>query len=106
MNIKFKKLYDNVEIPKYATDGSAGFDLIAHNFKSIYVTGNNPISINEDATIVKMYPNARLLVGLGFSVAIPKLHVMDIRPRSGNALKYGLTVLNSPGTIDSKLNLK
>lgn len=105
MNIQFKKLYDNVKLPEYATDGSAGFDLIANNFLRFYKTGNNdcdeyyPYELNTDK--LSMYPGSRMLIGLGFCVSIPKGYMMDIRPRSGNALKFGLTVLNTPGLIDS-----
>ena len=131
MEIQFKKLYPDVQIPAYATIGSAGFDLVAHNFKEYYIAGNKTINPNmksakaekiaeglwqlpdgrqikcstyewgEPASEVQMYPNSRLLVGCGFSVAIPEGYVMDIRTRSGGALKSGLVVLNSPGTIDS-----
>jgi dUTP pyrophosphatase len=102
MEIQFKKLYPDVQIPACATVGSAGFDLVVHNFKQYYIVGNTMDKINSNVVIeIEMYPNSRLLVGCGFSVAIPEGYVMDIRSRSGNALKHGIVVLNSPGTIDS-----
>jgi len=70
--------------PVYATEGSAGADLCA----------NVPIPLT-------IAPNQRMLIPTGLKVAIPKGYEMQIRPRSGMAVKYGITVLNTPGTIDS-----
>lgn len=74
------------ELPKYATDFSAGVDLMAN------VPG-------DDKLIV--YPGQRRLIPTGLKVAIPDGYEIQIRPRSGLALKKGITVLNTPGTIDS-----
>lgn len=72
----------DLELPSYATEGSAGIDLRS----------------NMDITI----PSGRYaLVKTGISIALPKGYEAQIRPRSGLALKSGVTVLNSPGTIDS-----
>lgn len=105
MKIEFKKLSQHVQLPKYATEGSAGFDLIADNFKTYYKADVNEVWHDSDNPInnfksVIIYAGDRLLVGCGFSVAIPKGYVMDIRSRSGVSLKSGLIVLNAPGTID------
>ena len=70
--------------PVYGTKNSAGCDLVAH--------------IKEDVII---WPGERKLVPTGISVAIPVGFEGQVRPRSGLALKRGITVLNSPGTIDS-----
>lgn len=70
--------------PRYATGGSVGFDLCAN--------------IDETVTI---YPFARVLIPVGFKIELPYGFEAQIRPRSGLALKHGVTVLNSPGTIDS-----
>lgn len=72
------------ELPSYATDLSAGLDLRA--------------SISE--TIV-LKPMERVLVKTGLSIALPEGYEAQVRPRSGLALKHGITVLNSPGTIDA-----
>lgn len=69
---------------KKATFGSAGFDLIAANFDDI-----------------NLRPNLSILVPCGFSLELPKNFEAQVRPRSGLALKKMITVLNSPGTIDS-----
>ena len=106
MKVKIKKLHDNVQLPLYATPGSAGFDIVVHNFKNYYnptiqpdregYGGGAPIS---DKTVI-LSPGARLLVGAGYSVEIPAGYELQIRTRSGKALKEGLVILNSPGTID------
>jgi len=82
--IQIKKLSNSVLIPKYETPGSSGMDIAAH--------------INESIVI---NPGERALVPTGFSLAIPKGHEVQIRPRSGLAAKKSITVLNTPGTIDA-----
>ena len=71
-------------LPKYQTALSAGMDLHA----------------NLDAPIV-LNPQERLLVATGLFIELPEGYEAQVRPRSGLALKHGITVLNSPGTIDS-----
>ena len=75
---------DDLPAPRRATVGSAGFDLHA--------------ALKEPLTLP---PGARTLVPTGFAVALPRGFEGQVRPRSGLALKFGLTLLNSPGTIDS-----
>jgi dUTP pyrophosphatase len=70
-------------LPKYATTGSAGMDIRANIEQSIVLK-----------------PLERCLVPTGLHIALPEGYEAQIRPRSGLALKKGLTVLNSPGTID------
>lgn len=69
-------------LPAYATAGAAGMDVVAA----------------EDVTLA---PGARHAVATGFAMAIPDGYEVQVRPRSGLALKHGITCLNSPGTIDS-----
>ena len=71
-----------LELPDYATAGAAGMDVLAA----------------EDVTIA---PGARHAVATGLAVAIPEGFEIQVRPRSGLALKHGITVPNTPGTIDS-----
>jgi len=71
-------------LPEYATPGSAGVDLVAA----------------VDAAIT-LEPGARALVPTGIALALPQGFEAQLRPRSGLALKHGVTLLNSPGTIDS-----
>ena len=72
------------QLPAYATPQSAGMDLRANI---------------EEPIIIK--PLERKLIGTGLHIALPEGYEAQIRPRSGLALKHGLTVLNSPGTVDA-----
>ena len=71
-------------LPTYATDQSAGMDLTA---------------ALEEA--IELAPGERMLIPTGLSMALPEGYEAQVRPRSGLALKHGLTVLNTPGTIDA-----
>jgi dUTP pyrophosphatase len=75
-------LAEGLPLPAYATPGSAGMDLLA-------------------AREMVIPPGGRALVPTGLAVAIPDGFEMQVRPRSGLALKHGVTVLNAPGTVDS-----
>ncbi|UZK66250.1 dUTP diphosphatase [Sphingomonas sp. M1-B02] len=68
--------------PAYATQGAAGMDVVA-------------------AETLSLAPGARHAVATGFAMAIPEGYEVQVRPRSGLALKHGITCLNTPGTIDS-----
>lgn len=88
------------ELPKYAHKGDAGLDLRANieeieNNKYLF----NAIKLN-DTTII-LNPGGRALIPTGLYMAIPEGYEFQIRPRSGLALKHGITVLNTPGTIDA-----
>tara|TARA_A100001015_G_scaffold305925_1_gene399375 strand:- start:486 stop:929 length:444 start_codon:yes stop_codon:yes gene_type:complete len=84
--LKIRKLENHQElnVPKYETDGSAGLDLTA--------------AIDED---IVLKPSETTLVKTGIAIALEKGYEAQIRPRSGLALKNGITVLNTPGTVDS-----
>ena len=84
IKVLIKKLNSKAQIPKYKTDGSSGMDLMAFI--------ESPISIN---------PKESALIPTGISIAIPEDTEVQIRPRSGLAAKYKISVLNTPGTIDS-----
>ena len=84
VDLKILNHADGLEIPKYATNGSAGVDLRA--------------AISSDIIIA---PGDRVLVQTGIQIALPDGYEAQIRPRSGLALNYGVTVLNTPGTVDS-----
>lgn len=75
---------EGLPLPAYATPGAAGMDAVA--------------AVGEP---VVMAPGERYPVPLGFCMAIPEGYEVQVRPRSGLALKHGITVPNSPGTIDS-----
>ena len=73
-----------LDLPAYATAESAGLDLLA--------------AVAEPVTLA---PGARALVPTGIAIALPAGYEAQVRPRSGLALKHGITVLNSPGTVDA-----
>ncbi len=84
VKVLVKKLNSKVKLPSYKTEGSSGMDLIAFVDK--------PIEIK---------PNNSALIPTGLSIAIPQDCEVQIRPRSGLAAKSNISVLNTPGTIDS-----
>lgn len=88
------------ELPKYAHKGDAGFDLRA-NVEEI--ENNNYLfnAIRFNTTTIILNPGGRVLIPTGLYMAIPEGYELQIRPRSGLALKHGITVLNTPGTIDA-----
>jgi dUTP pyrophosphatase len=82
LEIPVQRMSESTVLPKYAHDGDAGVDLYA----------------NADLTI---QPGERALVPTGLKMAIPRGYEGQVRPKSGLALKHGLTVLNTPGTVDA-----
>ena len=100
--IQFKRLFENVKIPRYGSEGAAGFDLEVHNFKRIYVVSSDDIEFNIETQpdSISLVRGQRLLVGCGFAVKLPAGYELQVRSRSGKSLKEGLVVANSPGTID------
>ena len=84
VKVLIKKLYPSIQLPSYKTDGASGMDLMA--------LLENPINLE---------PGKSCLVPTGLSVAFPKEYEIQIRPRSGLAAKNNISVLNTPGTIDS-----
>ena len=82
--VLIKKLNPDVELPVYKTNGASGMDLMAFIDKPI-----------------KIAPNSSYLVPTGLSMAFSDDYEVQIRPRSGLAAKNNITVLNTPGTIDS-----
>jgi len=75
---------EGIALPHYASAGAAGMDLVA--------------ALDQPLTL---QPGARAAVPTGIALALPEGYEAQVRPRSGLALKHGLTVLNSPGTIDA-----
>jgi len=82
LKVKIKKIKDNAIIPKYAHHGDAGVDLYS----------------TEDYVLK---PGERTLVSTGIQIAVPKGHEAQVRPKSGLALKHGISVCNTPGTVDA-----
>ena len=84
VKVLIKKFDKNIKLPTYKTSGSSGMDLVA------YI--KNKITIN---------PGKTAMIPTGIAVAIPKNYEIQIRPRSGLAATKGISVLNTPGTVDS-----
>ena len=84
VKVLFKRLNPKAQLPKYKTNGSSGMDLMAFT--------ESPINIR---------PQESALIPTGISIAIPEDTEVQIRPRSGLAAKSSISVLNTPGTIDS-----
>ena len=84
VKILVKKFNKNIKLPTYKTSGSSGMDLVAYL--------KNKITIN---------PGKTATIPTGIAVAIPKNYEIQIRPRSGLAAKRSISVLNTPGTVDS-----
>lgn len=88
------------ELPTYSTPLSAGFDLKANlGDKDTKYLGNQKWKVFDDGHIM-LYNGGRILIPTGLHVAIPDGYELQVRPRSGLALKEGITVLNTPGTVD------
>lgn len=84
LNLKIRLLNPTLELPTYQTTDSAGIDLAA--------------SLTEAITL---QPQARSLIPTGIAIALPSGYLAQVCPRSGLALKHGITVLNAPGIIDA-----
>jgi dUTP pyrophosphatase len=75
---------EDLPLPCYMTEQAAGMDLVA--------------AVGEDVTIL---PGERVLIPTGVTVAVPEGYEAEVRPRSGLALRHGVTLVNAPGTIDA-----
>ena len=84
--VEIKAFRESAIIPKKATEGAAGYDLCA--------------CIPDYTNGMMIHPHSSLIVPTGLNVNIPNGYEIQIRPRSGLAAKHGVTVLNTPGTID------
>ena len=84
VQVKYKKLRESATIPKYQSEHAAGMDLYSANSEAITIE-----------------PGCIEMVPLGFAIALPNHFEAQVRPRSGLALKFGVTLPNAPGTIDA-----
>ena len=103
VNVQIVKMYDDVVIPQYAKPGDAGMDIRAY-FSKEFLDNIDPVfrpSPYETETGIYIHSGERKIIPTGIKVAIPLGYEIQVRPRSGLALKKGLTVLNAPGTIDA-----
>lgn len=105
--IKLEKVGEGVTLPEYGSEGSAGFDLRVMTVKKVY-KGNQEADVKDSfySNIEKnghffMRPFERVLVGTGLKIQLPLGKQLEVRSRSGVTLKRGITILNSPGTVDN-----
>ncbi|RMF06540.1 dUTP diphosphatase [Candidatus Woesearchaeota archaeon] len=82
LKVKVQKIRPDAIVPYYAHKGDSGVDLFANETKEIK-------------------PGERTLISTGIKIAVPEGYEAQVRPKSGLALKHGITVLNTPGTVDS-----
>ena len=82
--VRIQRLREGAQLPRYMTEAAAGMDLYA--------------LVEAEVTIA---PGKRALVGSGIAIELPAGYEAQVRPRSGLAAKHGVTVLNSPGTVDA-----
>lgn len=83
VTVNFKRFAEDVVLPDYATAGAAGMDIAAY--------------LDRPVTLL---PFERVAIATGFAMQLPHGYEAQIRPRSGLALKHGVTVANAPGTVD------
>lgn len=97
--IEFIKLTETAKLPTRASELSSGFDFYADNFKCYY-EGSAKFELDKNTEEVSLGSFDRVLIGTGLAVNLESSEELQIRPRSGLALKEGITVLNTPGTVD------
>ncbi|MFX1302154.1 MAG: dUTP diphosphatase [Promethearchaeota archaeon] len=100
-SIPLKKLREDTLIPKPSKPGDAGADARIMGFKKIIHENDKKELIEIDKDVYTLKPLERIGCSLGFSTAIPDGYYFKVVPRSGLALWDGLSIMNSPGTIDS-----
>ena len=101
MKLPIKKWTENSILPKLAHDGDAGADCYIRCFKKPEFKDGKKKMTDIDGDTYTLKPLERVGCPLGFATAIPKGYYAAVVPRSGNALWKGLSVVNSPGTIDA-----
>lgn len=102
MNQKINCTVDspNIILPKYESEYASGMDLRAWRY-ALPVDIKNGVDWEIDDNGIRLFPQERVLIKTGLHIELPENVEAQIRPRSGLALKYGITVLNTPGTVDS-----
>lgn len=100
-SIPLKKLKKDVIVPKQSKQGDAGADARITGFKKILNENNEKELIDIDSKTYTLQPLERIGCPLGFATAIPEGYYFKVVPRSGLALWNGLSIVNSPGTIDA-----
>ena len=107
LNIKWKKLHPEAQIPKYQNKGDAGFDfhVVLPQYKDDLPDDSDGISFecnnSEEISQIQIHPNGRFIASTGLACEFDLGWQMEIRPRSGLARRHSLTIPNSPATVDS-----
>lgn len=103
VTVPFQKISPPVQLPKYAKPGDAGLDCYIRLFQHPRIDPDSGQQILDDhpSNTCIIHPMQRVLCKLGFKTAIPEGYYVQVVPRSGLALWNGLTILNTPGTIDA-----
>ena len=105
LKIKFcsneaKEIYENGNLLRYQTNGSSGFDIKAVAILDPATKTTKVLGKDVEGYILK--PMERVCVQVGFAIGgVPENYEVQVRPRSGFAFKHGITIVNTPGTIDS-----
>lgn len=89
------------KLPQYAHKGDAGMDLMA-DFSHVNDIMTHGGEWDEEREVFVLFSGGRAAIPTGLFVEIPKGYEVQVRPRSGLAIKQGITILNAPGTIDAK----
>jgi dUTP pyrophosphatase len=105
--LRVKKNFCDAKLPERKNPTDSGLDLYAYGFET-YFHGNGEVYkkegirtlVDEEGTFIEITANERVLIDTGISATVGPGFELQIRPRSGLALKQGLTVVNTPGTID------
>lgn len=105
--VKFATVYDKVKLPERKNENDAGYDCFVHHFR-IYNPQTDTFTDliktkpeEKEVTEWELEPNGIIGCGLGFCTVLPQGYYAQLVPRSGNAIKFGLTVVNTPATIDT-----
>jgi len=105
LTIKVKKLHNDAKLPVFSTGGAAGADLHAYiprDGNELYMRSMNEDGSQSDrGPFVRIYPGEHKVIGCGIAIEVPPGYEAQVRPRSGLAAKFGISIVNSPGTIDS-----
>lgn len=100
LKVLIKKLHSKTQLPRFASSGDAGADCFIHGFKRI-IDGSKKLLEDINTDEYQLKPLERVLCPLGFATAIPLGYYAAVVPRSGLALWDGITILNTPGTVDA-----
>ena len=96
-----QKIYPDAKLPDRANPTDSGADIFAYKFERVYdELGETEFPADKALNSIILKTGDRVLINTGIKVSIRSGYEIQVRPRSGNALKRGLTIVNTPGTID------